>query len=93
MTSKELLLRDKKLSGQLAAVTNADWFAKALIYVWGEFTEYDATPEMLRGAKHFQKCLLTIATENPSTPEPLKTGLIHDLDHPRPTHETSTKTK
>lgn len=87
-TSKELLLRDKELCAQLAAVTNAHWFSKCLLYVRGELMQADVTAETLRGAKLFENILMTIASENSRPPEPLRSGLQHDLDRPKPNHQT-----
>jgi hypothetical protein len=89
-SSKELFINDKILRDKLAAVTGSDWFAEALMYVRSELMDGEITEQELSGAKKFQKILMTLADPTYVAPEPLKTGLTHNIDNPR-TEKTEKK--
>ncbi len=80
MTYKETFLRQKELREKLAAVTHADWFKQAMIYVRSELMSSKITTEELEGARKFEGLLMTIADFEVSEETAPKTGLHHDLD-------------
>lgn len=80
MTYKETFLRRKELREQLAAVTHADWFKEAMVFIRAEMMSSKVSTEELEGARKFEEVLMTIAdfdTDNPAGPS---TGLDHHLD-------------
>jgi len=91
MTSKQLFLLDKDLSSALAAVVNQHWFGKCLLYVRGSMMEGNFGAEALRGAKEFERLLLTMTDPDYKAPEPLTSGLRHSIDDPK--NELIPKTK
>jgi len=91
MTSKELFLKNKPLREQWAAVAHADWFAEVCTYARAVLMDTNAlSTEFLHGAIKFEDTLRELADEDSKAQEWAKPGLVHTLDNPKPTVQSST---
>lgn len=91
--AKELFLRNRELSNQWRAIANSDAFDEATVFALCAMAESNAGSELTKGANQVIAILRSIANVEPE-PEPIKSGLDHDLSvpdrsKPKPEEKTS----
>jgi hypothetical protein len=82
--AKDQFLKDSDLAGRWSAFVNGPDSGKVFAFADGELiNNADLTPEQIRGARAYKEILKNLATVPEPPPEPITSGLRHDID-PRP---------